>query len=250
MEDEEHENVKMANDDRLHKFLENGIFLLKSIFVFESKYDTLPTDKTKLKLQKIGHFILLVLCGISISLFVSSMPSCDQIAHKLGYERITPETKQYENQISNSITSNAQQPQRHNDSHYIPNTTNYQTTNYQKENDFMVAVLNNPSFNLYEFITVAGLHERNTQFLTESQYQATNYIKNKCSEMNITNFHIVYVKVHKAWNIFKEVQDTDVSFDGMGKYFYKYSMWDVTKPTSCPYPELKHKLSIVPLRLQ
>lgn len=114
----------------------------------------------------------------------------------------------------------------------------------------MVAVLNNPQFNLYDFITVSGLHERNTQFLTEAQYWNTKYIKNKCTEMDINDFHSIYCKVGTAWDIFKEIQDTDVSYDGMGKYFYDYGDWDVTKPSNCPYPELKHKLSIVPLQLK
>lgn len=125
-----------------------------------------------------------------------------------------------------------------------------QSSYYQKENDFMVAVLNNPQFNLYDFITASGLHERNTQFLTEAQYWNTKYIKNKCAEMGINDFHSIYIKVSTAWGVFKEIQDTDVSYDGMGKYFYDYGDWDITKPSNCPYPELKHKLSIVPLQLK
>lgn len=125
-----------------------------------------------------------------------------------------------------------------------------QSSYYQKEHDFMVAVLNNPQFNLYDFITASDLHESNTQFLTEAQYWNTKYIKNKCAEMGINDFHSIYNKVRTAWGIFKEIQDTDVSYDGMGKYFYNYGDWDITKPSNCPYPELKHKLSIVPLQLK
>ena len=43
------------------------------------------------------------------------------------------------------------------------------TTTYQKENDFVVAVLNNPSFSIYDFLTASGLNESNTQFLSEDK---------------------------------------------------------------------------------
>ena len=108
------------------------------------------------------------------------------------------------------------------------------SANYKKENDFMVAVLNNPTFSLFDFISVAEMHERNTQFLDESRYTKSNFI----------------MKVKAAWRIFIEIQDTDVSYKGMGKYFVKHDMFDIDAPRNCPYPELKHKLSIVPLKLE
>lgn len=172
--------------------------------------------------------------------------SCDHIAYKLGYEKAYPKVQQTDkkdytlnNQVQNST-----------ESYKYSESNATQSQYYQKENDFMVAVLNNPQFNLYDFIKISGLHERNTQFLTEAQYWNTKYIKNKCVEMGINDFHRIYNKVRTAWCIFKEIQDTDVSYDGMGKYFYNYGDWDITKPSNCPYPELKHKLSIVPLQLK
>lgn len=128
------------------------------------------------------------------------------------------------------------------------------STKYKKENDFMVAVLNNPTFSLFDFISVAEMHERNTQFLDESAYIKSNFIINKCKELNGSfnsqAFHTTYMKVKAAWRIFFEVQNTDVSYNGMGKYFVKHDMFDTNAPRSCPYPELKHKLSIVPLKLE
>ena len=174
------------------------------------------------------------------------LTSCDQIAHKLGYEKACPKAQQAEDNdcnLNNQIQGTA-------DSYKYSESNATQSPYYQKENDFMVAVLNNPTLNLFDLISVIGLHERNTQFLTESQYWNTKYIKNKCSEMGISDFHNIYRKVQIAWNIFREVQDTDVSFDGMGQYFYEYGQFDVMKPTTCPYPELKQKLSIVPLQLK
>ena len=128
------------------------------------------------------------------------------------------------------------------------------SANYKKENDFMVAVLNNPTFSLFDFISVAEMHERNTQFLDESRYTKSNFIINKCKELygtfNSQTFHATYMKVKAAWRIFIEIQDTDVSYKGMGKYFVKHDMFDIDAPRNCPYPELKHKLSIVPLKLE
>lgn len=188
------------------------------------------------------YFAVLVIAYI-LSIYLTS---CDQIAHKLGYEKVCPEIQQTENKDCNLNN----QIQGAEDSYKYSESNATQSPYYQKENDFMVAVLNNPTSNLFDFIRVSGLHERNTQFLTESQYWNTRFIKNKCSEMGITDFHSIYRKVQTAWNIFREVQDTDVSFDGMGQYFYDYGQFDVMKPTTCPYPELKHKLSIVPLQLK
>lgn len=128
------------------------------------------------------------------------------------------------------------------------------STSYKKQNDFMVAVLNNPTFSLFDLISLGGLHGRNTQFLDESSYTKSNFIINRCKELygqyNAQTFHSIYMKVSASWKVFIEVQDCDVSYDGMGKYFMKYDMFDTSAPRNCPYPELKHKLSIVPLRLE
>lgn len=143
------------------------------------------------------------------------------------------------------------------------------TVEYQKENDFIVAVLNNPTFSIYEFLC-SGLNEKNTQFLAEYQYRKSNFVKNKCKEMygiyTDAIFHNIYRKVSASWTVFKEVQFTDLSYDGFGKYMMfgdEYSlsdvilggknlsgMFDTRRHLNCPNPELKHKLSIVPLKLE
>lgn len=128
------------------------------------------------------------------------------------------------------------------------------STKYKRKNDFMVAVLCNPTFSLFDFISIAKMHERNTQFLDESKYTESNFIISKCKELygsfNSYAFHITYMKVKAAWEIFLEIQNTDVSYNGMGKYFVEYDMFDTDAPRSCPYPELKYQLSIIPLRLE
>jgi hypothetical protein len=129
-----------------------------------------------------------------------------------------------------------------------------QTTTYQKENDFVVAVLNNPTFSIYDFLTAGGLNERNTQILSEDRYHKSKFIQNKCKELygqyTYAKFHDIYRKISASWTVFKEVQYTDLSYDGFGKYMMKYSTFDPLAPRSCPNPELKHKLSIVPLKLK
>jgi len=122
---------------------------------------------------------------------------------------------------------------------------------YSMPNDFMVAVLNNPGFNLFDFITVLELNSNNTQFLCESEYKQSNFIhnamENRYGLYDDETFHLVYIRVSSAWNTFKEVENTDCSYDGMGQYFYKSSMFDTRQSRQCPNPELKRKLSIVPL---
>ena len=139
---------------------------------------------------------------------------------------------------------------------FLPNVmfAQPQTTNYQKENDFVVAVLNNPSFSIYDFLTVSGLNERNTQFLSEDRYHKSKFVQNKCKELygqyTYSKFHDVYRKISASWKIFKEVQYTDLSYNGFGKYMVKRGMFDTSTPRNCPNPELKHKLSIIPLQLK
>ena len=120
----------------------------------------------------------------------------------------------------------------------------------QKENDFVVAVLNNPTYSIYDLL-VLDLNESNTQFLSENFYQKTKYIQNKCKELygqyTYSKFHDIYRRISASWTIFKQVQYTDISYNGMGKYMMKYDPFDSRVP-KCPNPELKKKLSIIPLR--
>lgn len=127
------------------------------------------------------------------------------------------------------------------------------TKKYSKPNDFMVAVLNNPTFNLFDFITVLQLNSGNTQFLSENEYAQSNFIHNaiekRYGRYDAETFHLVYGRVSNAWRVYNEVENTDCSFDGMGQYFFQYSEFDSRRYSAqqCPYPELKRKLSIIPL---
>ena len=127
------------------------------------------------------------------------------------------------------------------------------TVNYQKEHDFILEVFANPTFSIYEFLSV-GLSEKNTQLLPEERYHKSTYVQKQCKKMygkyTYAILHDVYRKVSASWTIFKEVQYTDLSYNGFGKYMMHYDPFDTSRPMNCPNPELKHKLSIVPLKLK
>ena len=120
----------------------------------------------------------------------------------------------------------------------------------KKENDFMVASMNNPSFCIFDFLSVSKLNSRNTQFLTEAEYRNSKFIQRKVTEYygqyNDQKFHEIYVNVSNAWRIFKEVENTDISYDGMGKYMMKRDYFDTRRTESCPFPDLKRKLCVIP----
>ena len=129
---------------------------------------------------------------------------------------------------------------------------------YEKENDFLLNVFANPNFSLYDFLCV-GLSERNTDLRSEDVYKSYSEVRKifakKYGKYSDESFHRVYKKISASWKVFKEVQYTDVSASGFGKYMMKPGDYAIVGnlviPSSqkCPNPELKHKLSIVPLKL-
>ena len=120
----------------------------------------------------------------------------------------------------------------------------------KKEYDFMVASLNNPSFCIYDLLTVCNMNSRNTQFISEAEYRNSNFIHRRvaelCGQYNEQIFHNIYVHVSNAWAIFKEVENADLSYGGMGQYMMERSYFDTRRTQRCPYPELKNKLCLIP----
>lgn len=127
------------------------------------------------------------------------------------------------------------------------------TIQYHKEHDFILEILANPNFSIYDFLCV-GLNEKNTQLISEDIYHKSSYVQNECKKLygkyTYAVFHEIYRKASASWAVFKEVQYTDISYNGFGKYMMKRDYFDTTKPLNCPNPELKHKLSIVPIKLK
>lgn len=117
---------------------------------------------------------------------------------------------------------------------------------YEKEYDFFMNVVRNPTYRIYDFL-VFGLNSRNAQLLDYVKYYNSNKVKNICQELNIDIYN-TYKKIKAAWNILLEVENTNL--DEFGKYMFEYNKDDIFAPRNCPNPELKHKLSIVPLKLE
>ena len=109
-------------------------------------------------------------------------------------------------------------------------------------------IIYNPSFSLYNFLTI-GLNSKNTDLKELNVYLKSNNAKAQCQKLNI-NMTETYKKVKASWKVFLEVENTDLSVKGFGKYMFEYSPYNINAPKNCPNPELKHKLSIVPLKLE
>lgn len=121
------------------------------------------------------------------------------------------------------------------------------SVHFQKD-DFFMDVLYNPNASIYQFL-VAGLSSKNTELKELHRYQTSKVVQDKCRELNVSIIES-YNKIKAAWKVFLEVENTDISVDGFGKYMMNYSPYNIFAPRSCPNPELKHKLSIVPLKLE
>jgi len=119
---------------------------------------------------------------------------------------------------------------------------------YKKENDFFMNVIYNPSFSLYNFLVV-GLSSKNTELKDLHVYVNSKNVQDQCRTLKI-DISETYNKVKASWKVFLEVENTDISTDGFGKYMVTYSPYNIFAPKTCPNPELKHKLSIVPLKLE
>lgn len=98
-----------------------------------------------------------------------------------------------------------------------------------KENDWIIATMNNPTFDVGDFQYIADMTLDNTQLLSKDQYLKSKYIresdlfKNEQGEFSEDSFNEFY---QKAAQKFKEFSTEDI----VDHYDYKYSMWDVTRP--------------------
>lgn len=124
---------------------------------------------------------------------------------------------------------------------------------YEKD-DFFMGVLENPNLPIFEFLW-AGNNSRNTELKSYNFYANSNYAREECRRANV-NMATAYRKVQTAWRVVLEVEHVDVKRLGVlfGKVSYnRNNIWaqdeerKLRRETS---PELIHKLSIVPLKLQ
>lgn len=130
-----------------------------------------------------------------------------------------------------------------------PKSLNYEDE--PKTEDFFLDILSNPNTNLYEFL-ICGLNSHNTDLKELYIYQRDTWTQNKCKELN-TTVEEAYKKVKACWKVFKEIENTDISYNGFGKYVMKYHRDNITAKQiqdNCPNKRLQHQLWIVPLRLE
>lgn len=115
-----------------------------------------------------------------------------------------------------------------------------------KENDFLVAVVNNPSYSIYDLIMIAGLNAYNTQFLTEQEYAGSKFVRKNYTP---ANFHRIYSKLFKAWNLFQKCQNYNLNNEEIKSYMQDYSTWDTNKPNinQASNQQLIRALKVVPL---
>ena len=98
-----------------------------------------------------------------------------------------------------------------------------------KQNDWLVASLNNPNFTAQDFKDVSGLSLDNTQFLSKDYYKQSNYIKNQKAFQNDkgvfdeAKFDDYY---NKAASTFKDFSVENIVDN------YEYSIWDVNRPVN------------------
>lgn len=116
-----------------------------------------------------------------------------------------------------------------------------------KENDFMVAAINNPTFTIYDFLKISGLNTSNTQLLSYDRYCRSNFIRQRYDP---TSFRVAYTRVQRAWNILCRLQNIDLDNPDISKYMMEYSPFDVSAPRieNSANPGVIKDLKIIPLQ--
>lgn len=71
-------------------------------------------------------------------------------------------------------------------------------------------------------------------------------VQRDCKELGL-DITTTYSKIKKAWDIFLQVENTDL--EEFGKYMIDYDPNNIYAP-KCPNPELKRKLKTVPLKIK
>ena len=96
-----------------------------------------------------------------------------------------------------------------------------------KQNDFVVASINNPSYDSQDFRYISDLTLDNTQLLPEEEYLKSNFIiSNEAFKGNDGNFD-----ENKFKDVYKEIAQKFAEFSAEDEVDnFQYSMWDVTRP--------------------
>ena len=111
-----------------------------------------------------------------------------------------------------------------------------------KQNDWLVASLNNPDFSPQDFKDVSGMTLDNTQFLSKDTYKKLPYIRNKQEFQNDEGqfsdekFDSFYKNISDTFNTFS----TEDSVDN-----YEYSIWDINRPTNSKVKDINFGINTV-----
>lgn len=111
-----------------------------------------------------------------------------------------------------------------------------------KQNDWLVASLNNPDFTPQDFKDISGMSLDNTQFLSKEAYKQKPYIRNqqmfKDKEGNFSDnkFDQYYNNISNTFRDFS----TEDTVDN-----YEYDIWDVNKPAKGKIKNINFNLNTV-----
>lgn len=111
-----------------------------------------------------------------------------------------------------------------------------------KQNDWLVASLNNPDFTPQDFKDISGMSLDNTQFLSKETYKQKPYIRNqqmfKDKEGNFsdTKFDQYYNSISNTFRDFS----TEDTVDN-----YEYDIWDINRPAKGKIKNINFNLNTV-----
>ncbi len=111
-----------------------------------------------------------------------------------------------------------------------------------KQNDWLVASLNNPDFTPQDFKDVSGMTLDNTQFLSKDEYKKSSFVRNqKASQDNEgkfsdDKFDAYYKNIASTFNTFSTEDEVDN---------YQYSVWDINRPTEGKIKDVNFNISSI-----
>ena len=111
-----------------------------------------------------------------------------------------------------------------------------------KQNDWIVAVLNNPTFTVGDFQNIADMNLDNTQLLSKEDYLKSSFIrenpafKNKDGQFSESLFNQFY---QNASQKFSQFSTEDAVND------YEYSIWDPNRPLNAKTKDIGFNISTV-----
>ena len=223
-------------------FLGFGVLVLiaiASIWI----YSVIKKHKDSI-LNAIGTIFIGIL-GLGVALFIAK---CGETLKNNNYGFQTNEPEMEASILNNTIPDNNEVKRDANDPWVgYPPVISGSNNEPMKENDFLVAVINNPSFTIYDFLNISGLNTYNTQFLSFERYCRSNYIRQRYDP---ASFRDAYNRTQRAWNILCRLQNIDLDDPEIKKYMMKYSPFDTNAPRieQSSNPNLIRDLRIIPLQ--